>query len=1707
MKEILLVAFLFAVTAVAQTEKPLRIFIRAGEKTHGPGQHDHPRFLAEWKELLNQRGARADGAMNFPSAAQLEATDVLVMYAAEAGTISTEHRASLDTFLKQGGGMVVIHDAVCGTDPQWFKTVVGGAWEHKRSKWYEGEVGVYFVDTEHPITRGISNFDLKDEIYHDLHLMPGAKILASSFHSVFVIAPQMWVYENHWAGATAPYRAFVCLQGHEYSSFNLPHFRALLLRGIAWAGKRANVDSLCSKEELASLKYPEGGPTAPNKAASKFVVHPEFDINLVASEPLIEKAMSLDWDPQGRLWVVETPEYPGGRTINTNDAMVALWSVKNPEQVPSGEKQARPARDRISWLEDLNKDGVMDKKHVFADGLELVTSLVFYKDGVVVAQAPEILWLRDTNGDGKCDLESEKVVLYTGFGTRDTHAVINNLRWGMDGWIYSAIGYSAGDPISAESSKKFGRVTAGVIRFKPDGSALEQYASGSCNTWGFDFAPDGEAFYTTATCGEHLLHVVMPEKILARGNVGGLRASAVVPDHQKIFPSVHHTRPAYVQIDWVGQFTAAAGCCIYNGGAWPKRFDGSHFCSETTMSFVHNDFPKPNGVTYVARKEPGREETEFIAGTDLWFRPIHTRVGPDGALYIIDFYNQAAIHNDTRGPKHGANNAAVRPDRDHHFGRIWRVQHKQTKQLPPWKLDPQTGGELVTALEHPNGWVRQTANRLLTESGNESVVSALTKLLEPSHPATARINALWVLHNIGVRDDTLMATAINDDDPIVRKNALRVVAERDSNTGAEKLKAVQARLNDTDPRARLNAMIALGSFAPSLEIPRAVVSSWPALQDKYIESAAIGVAAKEPLLFVDAALAANNATGLDRFVRYVVRVLAQQGDAAQAVRLVATLAKAPTDSDPLKAAALESLAQNLKENVAPTWSGELRTSFNTLLGSPYSALPAAALPLIVRWNKSLSMTEDVKPIVRQMILQLSDGSLADDQRGQVAVNLLGVRKMDAGIISAIAKLLGSDASPALQKRVLEALGAIPDGGAPMVALFPKLSSELQEAAFEQVVRRSDSALALIDALSAKEIDLLSLGPANLHRLRTHADKVVATRANTVIDELRGPEQKEKDALIAQFKPAVEQSGGNVENGRKLLTANCASCHKFNGEGKDLAPDLTGMGVHGAHELLVHILDPNRVVEPNFVSVSIETKDEQIFDGMVARENKSSVTLRNASGEMEIRTDNIKGRRKTGLSLMPSGFESLGGEGLRDLLAYLCAGENKYRLIDLKPAFTADSRKGIYISQESTSETLQFKKFGLIKAGEVPFEIVHPARTTTGYNVAVLKGGSGFAKNLPQKVEVANIGLRASRLHFLGGVGGWAWPCCGENKNENLPAAKVTVHYADGQSEEITLKNGVEIVDYVNASYEVPGSKQVPDLVARGQVRWFTKPLQRRGVIQRISLESFDNVIAPTFVAITAEVIGDEPGVGGAGGGATVTDSASATARVASPAVSAFKWGQGIRTLIVGGGNAHDFGRWFNQVDSTTLSARGLGSINYTEQPADVLPALKDLDVLYLSNNQPLTNVALRRAIFDFAEAGKGLLLVHPALWYNWKDWPEYNRQLVGGGTRKHDPYGEFEVRVEETNHPIMAGVPPIFKITDELYHFQRDESGAPIQILATGRNLSTGTSYPVVWITKHSKARIVCITLGHDGMAHEHPAFLTLLQNSLRWMAEKSVRK
>lgn len=209
----------------------------------------------------------------------------------------------------------------------------------------------------------------------------------------------------------------------------------------------------------------------------------------------------------------------------------------------------------------------------------------------------------------------------------------------------------------------------------------------------------------------------------------------------------------------------------------------------------------------------------------------------------------------------------------------------------------------------------------------------------------------------------------------------------------------------------------------------------------------------------------------------------------------------------------------------------------------------------------------------------------------------------------------------------------------------------------------------------------------------------------------------------------------------------------------------------------------------------------------------------------------------------------------------------------------------------------------------------------------------------------------------------------------------------------------------------------------------------------------------------------------------------------------------IRVLLVGGGASHDFDKWYKQEDVQTLQKDGLATVEYTSDPTTILSKLKDIDVLYLSNNQPIADPATRKAIFAFVDAGKGLVLAHPALWYNWADWPEYNQKLVGGGSKGHNKYGPFDVTITNKKHPVTKDVPDTFNLKDELYYYIPDTAGTPIEVLATAKAADSDKVFPSIFIVKYPKGRIVGIALGHDAESHTIAPYQTILRNAVRWAA------
>jgi putative membrane-bound dehydrogenase-like protein len=1398
-------------------------------------------------------------------------------------------------------------------------------------------------------------------------------------------------------------------------------------------------------------------------------------LSLVAAEPLINKPMNIDWDEKGRLWVVETPEYPNGLRQSNVDA----WKDSGANQ--PGHYDRKPL-DCVSILFDTNGDGVMDKKTVFADEIELATSSVFYKNGVIVCAAPDVWFFEDTNGDDKAD---KRTKLYTNLGNRDTHAVINNMRWGLDGWVYATHGYSSTDDVkSGDGSKGFGPIGAGVVRFKPDGSAFEQYASRGGNTWGLDITSDGQVFYTQPTSGNHFIHVVLPEYVLAKGKLPGVMGTNGMLPKEPTYPAMHWEQQAYVQIDQVGSYTAAAGCAIYEGGAWPAKWNYGYFTTEPTLNIVSHFMVEPDGVTYKAKREPGREQTEFIRSKNLWFRPIENRVGPDGALYIVDFCNQAVIHNDTRGPTHGPANAAVRPDRDHYYGRIWKVQHKEAKKVEVVKMQKDSVSNLAAIVKTTtNAHSKQTAWRLGWELAEKSIV--------PAGEGDTKAKAV-IDQGIMIMTDKESPNYIGD------LGHVRSLA-------GKQFEELSSLPRDKDGCAKLFSAFlgAKDDWSRSAVLAAATVPEIPDLFIKDYES-------KAAVSMLDAALAHNDSAPLVPFIGTLLPIAINTTDGLNGVL---SSVSAASGADAFKNAILRGIATSMNE--APAMSPALTEALKKLLGQP--SLAAAALPLVTKWDKGGMLAAEVKAQLDKLSATLSDNAAPLEARVSAAKGLVAVGgASQEDVVRALAR---PEMPAALQSAIVAALDE--SGGVEaIVPAFGTLKREQQTLAFEAMLKRPEATGALLDAVKAGSIDRAIFAPGDVARLRSHPNKQIAKRAN----DLFKVNNAAKDAIIAKLVPEVEKPG-NAAQGKMLFTAACAICHKLGDIGVAVGPPLDGMGAHGPAELLIHIVDPNREVDPSFWAFNITTKKGEVLQGVVTSENSATVTLATQVGVREIAKSDIDKRENTRRSLMPEGLDALGPEPLRDILAFICGDAMKqFRILHLADAFTADSRDGLFASPDPRGGQVKLTKFGNVKVEGVPFFIQDPTKSSTGGNLIVLKGGPGkdnHSQTFPAKAEVA-INVAAKRLQLLSGVSGWGFPAV----RDEAPALKATVVYEGGEKEEFTLLNGIHFSDYIRP-VEVPGSKGIEGLADGQEPRLLTLELTKKGIAKTLILESpAGNKTPPVIIAVTADIEGKGPaplsadaskrpppparGKGKAKAAQGPETGPKEGGKGDGPLVPAapVQWEAGkTRVLVIGGGSSHNFKDFFGTTDVATLKAAGF-TVHYTEDRDQAAAELANADAAIISVNRKFFDTAAyRKALFEFAAAGKGIVMLHPGTWYGFSGWPEINAQIVGGGARGHDKIHPFDVKAVKADHPVMKDVPASFTVEDELYYVNAEgtpEGTNAIEVLAeTSNSDKYQKPHPSVWITKHPKARIVGLALGHDARTHDLKPYQQLLVNAAKWTSGK----
>ncbi len=692
--------------------------------------------------------------------ANLARYDALILYANTERIEPAQEQALLD-YVERGGGFVPLHCAsYCFLNSPKFIALVGAQFQRHGT----GDFSTNVADPDHPITKGLIPFKTWDETYvHHLHNPQGRTVLQTRTEGT---AEEPWT----WVRQQGQGRVFYTAYGHDAQTWGNPDFHALVERGIRWAAGKGEVfdSGARSRADLKPLEYVKAVlpnylpgkswgtmgdpvtkmqlPLEPAESLKHLQLPSGFTAQLFAAEPNITKPIALAWDHRGRLWIAESVDYPN-------------------ELQPPGQ-----GRDRIKICEDTDGDGRADKFTVFADQLSIPTSLTFARGGVVVHQAPQTLFLKDTDGDDRADVRQ---VLFSGWDTGDTHAGPSNLRWGFDNWLYSMDGYSGFDGDVGGQRLKF---RTGFFRFKPDGSKLEFLRNTDNNSWGVGFSEEGLLFGSTAN-GNPSVYLPIPNRYYeaVRGWSGSVLPHTAV--NARFYPVTDKVR----QVDWHGNFTAAAGHALYTARAYPQTYwNRTAFVTEPTGHLAATFVLEPHGSDFVSYNA-----WNLAASDDEWTAPIAAEVGPDGQVWIVDWYNYIVQHNPIpQGFKHGKGNAYETDLRDKKHGRIYRIAYSASKPYQPIKLDPNDSQQLVATLKNDNLFWRLTAQRLLVERAKTDVVTRLVELIKDRAVDSLGLNvgaihALWTLDGLGALKEPQYAAAASEalahPSAGVRRNALMVL--------------------------------------------------------------------------------------------------------------------------------------------------------------------------------------------------------------------------------------------------------------------------------------------------------------------------------------------------------------------------------------------------------------------------------------------------------------------------------------------------------------------------------------------------------------------------------------------------------------------------------------------------------------------------------------------------------------------------------------------------------------------------------------------------------------------------------------------------------------------------------------------------------------------------------------------------------------------
>jgi putative membrane-bound dehydrogenase-like protein len=965
-------------------------------------------------------------------------------------------------------------------------------------------------------------------------------------------------------------------------------------------------------------ELPRIPPVPADQTGKTFELQHGFRLELFAAEPQVASPVDACFDENGRMYVAEMRDYPFS------------WEPTKLNPAGGGKKDAGVVR----LLEDTDGDGRADRSVIFADRLTWPTSVCCYRGGVFVLAPPHLHYFKDTDGDGRADVHQ---IVLSGFGRDNVQAVANNLKWCLDNQIVFAAGRNGGPLV--RDGKKVCDIRGQDLSLDPATFAVSAVTGGE--QFGLCFDDWGNRFVCNNS--NHIEQVVLEERYLRRNPYfaasNAIRTIAKEGPAAPVFrksppepwrivrtrrrvsdPAMLRTLPFTEQFA-VGYFTSAAGITIYRGDAYPAEFRGNAFIGDVGGNLVHRKTLRRDGPLEFA--ERADQDTEFLTSTDNWFRPVNFVNAPDGTLFVLDMYRETIEHPYSI-PEDIKAHLDLQSGDDR--GRIYRLVPPGNRRFHFVKLGGLSSRDLVGQLASSNAWNRETAQRLLVERHDLSVVGPLEQLVQESGVAVGRLHALYTLDGLAALSDRVLLASLADPEPRIRAHALRLSESR-LKRSAGLLAAVVRMTGDRDRLVRFQLALSLGHAEPLAAAPPLTQLAQEA-PDELVQSAiltSVGANADVVLLTLladDSFVDRQEAAGLLGNLASIVGAQPDPGRTVSVLKRVFEVQSHPA----AQVAVLRGIGQALARR---------GLSISSLLASRSNdrGLKNAADDLFDR--ATIAARDTSRPAADRI----------------AAIRLLGFAPFPQ-TAAALPSLLSPQVSADLQTEAVAALTNQSDPGVArmLIAAWRNLGPKLRREVIDGLVRKTDWLSELFAAIEARQVGAGEIDRDVKQLLMNHPNPKVRDRARSVFAADR---PGNVTATLAAYRPALERAT-RADRGRAIYERRCATCHRAGEFGHAVGPDLASVQNKSPADLLVAILDPNREAQPNYIAYTLVTHQGIVHTGIIVAESAAGVTLRRADAKEDsiLRTE-IDELASTGKSLMPEGLDKdITPSEMADLIAFI-----------------------------------------------------------------------------------------------------------------------------------------------------------------------------------------------------------------------------------------------------------------------------------------------------------------------------------------------------------------------------------------------------------------------------------------------------------------------